>query len=108
MAKGSVAKSKVAKMLADAFGKDFIGEYDKKYYVQAEENGEMVQVAIALTCPKNPVAVSGYVNVSAEMNFEDDDNKPKMITTIANSDEKLEITKEEENNIADMMRRLGL
>lgn len=107
MAKGSVAKSKVAKMLADAFGKDFIGEYDKKYYVQAEENGEMVQVAIALTCPKNPVKISGYVNTSTEMNFEDN-NSPKMIATIVNSKEKLEISEEEKKNIEDMMARLGL
>lgn len=106
MAKGSVAKSKVAKMLADAFGKDFIGEYDKKYYVQAEENGERVQVAIALTCPKNPIDVAGYVNIGSKMNFED--TSPKTIATVASSKVNMEISEEEKKNIADMMARLGL
>jgi hypothetical protein len=107
MAKGTEAKNLVAKKIAEVFGADYIGEYDKKYYVQAKENGEMVQVAITLTCPKNPVKVSGYVNTSTEMNFEDN-NSPKMIATVVNSKEKLEISEEEKKNIEDMMARLGL
>ena len=37
MAKGAVAKENVTKILAEAFGSNFIGEYDKKIYVWAND-----------------------------------------------------------------------
>lgn len=55
MARGAIAKENVAKVLAQAFGKDWVGENDKKYYVWADDGGERVQIAIAMTCPKTPV-----------------------------------------------------
>jgi hypothetical protein len=42
MAKGSVAKINVIDKIRAAFGSDFIGEYDKKIYVWAEDGGEKV------------------------------------------------------------------
>lgn len=42
MAKGSNAKTAVQKKIAEAFGDNFIGEYDKKLYVWANDGGEMV------------------------------------------------------------------
>ena len=42
MAKGAIAKEVITKKLKEAFGADFIGEVDKKIYIQAPENGEMV------------------------------------------------------------------
>ena len=50
MARGSIAKQQVINKLAVAFGEDYIGEFDKKFYVWANENGERVQIAISLTC----------------------------------------------------------
>ena len=55
-ARGTIAKEEVVKIIQKAFGENFIGEVDKKLYVQAKENGEMVQIAISMTCPKTPVA----------------------------------------------------
>lgn len=97
MAKGAIAKESVIKKITEAFGADYLGEVDKKYYVQAEENGEMVQVALSLTCPKTPVAFSGYVSVSgpAEMPVE----APRA---------SIEISDDEKKNIADLIARLGL
>ena len=51
--KGAAAKEQVIKRISSAFGEDFIGEVDKKIYVWANDNGEKVQIAISLTCPKN-------------------------------------------------------
>lgn len=42
MAKGAIAKEAVAKKIAQIFGADFVGEFDKKLYVWAEENGEKI------------------------------------------------------------------
>ena len=61
MAKGAAAKQAVEDKIRNAFGKDFIGvdTSSKKIYVQAEEDGEMVQVAISMTCPKTKFSVEG-------------------------------------------------
>lgn len=105
MAKGQEAKSYVAKKLAEAFGADYIGEVDKKYYVWSKENGERVQVAISMTCPKVPVETSGYVQIG-DYNFEDDTGA--VMTTANVPSAPVEISAEERQNIADLMRKLNL
>lgn len=53
MARGQEAKSNVISTIKAAFGEDYLGTEDgKKFYVQAPEGGQKVQVAITLTCPK--------------------------------------------------------
>ena len=52
--RGAEAKNIVENKIRDAFGKDFLGIADKKIYVQAPEGGEMVNIALTLTCPKIP------------------------------------------------------
>ena len=61
MARGAIAKQVVEDKIREAFGKDFVGvdPSTKKIYVQAEENGEMIQVSIAMTCPKTNFSVDG-------------------------------------------------
>lgn len=54
-AKGSKAKENVKQIIANAFGDKFVGEVDKKLYVWADDGGETVQIAIAMTMPKNPI-----------------------------------------------------
>ena len=101
MAKGSIAKEVITKKLKEAFGADFIGEVDKKIYIQAPENGEMVQIAISMTCPKTPVAVSNAPVVKGGiMDFEAEPVLTAPKTT--------EVSEEERQTVADMMRRLGL
>ena len=70
MAKGAEAKANFIQRIKTALGADYIGEVDKKYYVWSTENGERVQLAIALTCPKTPVATEQ----AAGLNFEDEDS----------------------------------
>ena len=106
MARGQEAKNYVAKKLAEAFGSDYIGEVDKKYYVWSKENGERVQIAISMTCPKVPVETSGYVQVG-DWNFEDAADMPVTVTVTAPA-APIEISTEERENIADLMRKLGL
>ena len=107
MAKGTVAKENVTKILAEAFGSNFIGEYDKKIYVYANDGGEMVQISISLTCPKNPIQVDTSVTTtSGDWDFSDN---PKINTTVAVANAApAEITAEEKANIADLMAKLGL
>lgn len=104
MAKGNIAKQVVVDKIRAAFGADFIGEYDKKIYVWAKENGENIQIAISLTCPKVPVEVAA-APVTGDFNFEDD--TPSVVVA-AGAYQPAEITDEERARVNDLMIKLGL
>lgn len=99
--RGAIAKEKVVEKLAEAFGDNWIGEVDKKYYVWANDGGaDKVQIAIALTCPKTFVE-AGIVNTSSSGSgdFDFSDETPKA---------QAEISDTEKENIARLMKELGL
>ena len=104
MAKGTIGKQNVINKIKQAFGADFIGEYDKKIYVWTTENGERIQIALSLTCPKVPVAISDNPT-TGDFNFEDD--APNIVVA-AGAYQPAEITKEERERVNDLMKRLGL
>jgi hypothetical protein len=109
MARGAIAKQVVEQKIAQAFGNDFVGIFDKKLYVWANENGEKVQIAISLTCPKNPVGgENNKIDFSVEpgnsLNFEDMSGAVVAPQTFTPA----EITEDEKKNIAELMARLGL
>lgn len=101
-AKGSIAKENVISKIQAAFGKDFVGIVDKKVYVWGYENGERVQIALSMTCPKTPVEVAGQTYTSSNTSSDVlDFEAPTPI-------QQVEITQEEKDNIAALMERLGL
>lgn len=97
MAKGAISKQKVEDKIREAFGKDFIGvdPSTKKIYVQAEEDGQMVQVAIAMTCPKT--------NFSLDKDDFSDGNfgQPDVFQPV-------EISSQEINNVRKLIKELNL
>lgn len=93
--KGAIAKELVAKKIAEAFGEDYLGEQDKKIYVQAYEGGEKVQVAISMTCPKNPIG---------GMNFE----MIQTVDTVMPQQPSVEISENEQSKIDELMNMLGI
>ena len=107
IAKGALAKQAVISKIAAAFGDDYIGEDDKKQYIWANENGERVQIAIALTCPKTPIEIASNVsNAGGDWNFTDD--TPKATPIAVSNAAPAEITEAEKQNIADLLLKLGL
>lgn len=105
MAKGAQAKQLVINKIQEAFGDNFIGEVDKKIYVWSQENGERIQIAITLTCPKVSVAAvapTASMTGGGDWNFED-----SPITFAAGSAQK-EITEDERQRVKDLMEKLGL
>lgn len=101
-AKGAEAKNLVISKIKEAFGEDYILTEGSKVYVWAEDgaNGR-VQIAMALTCPKAmvgecaPVAVVGN-----QLDFE-----AELPSAQADPEQ---ITEQEKNNIAELMKRLNL
>lgn len=104
MARGTIAKQNVVNQLQSAFGQNWIGEYDKKYYVWSQESGERIQIAISLTCPKVPVEVSS-APIAGDFNFEDD--APGVVVA-AGGYQPAEITDDERDRVRDLMRLLNL
>ncbi len=102
MAKGAQAKVNVQNIIAKAFGEDWIGEVNKKLYVWADDGGERVQISIALTCPKTPVAAPDK-NFVPDNDWSIDDSSAASIPVA-----KVEVSDEEKKNLSDLMARLGL
>ena len=102
MAKGAEAKEYVAKKLKEAFGDDYVGEVDKKYYVYAYEGGQKMQIAIAMTCPKTPVG--NVVEEKKEaFDWSDSGNESAPSTF-----KPIEIADDEREKVAELMKKLGL
>lgn len=98
-AKGNIAKEKVLEKIAQSFGSDWIGIYDKKAYLWGEENGEKIQIALTLTCPKTPVG-----QTASKLDFENMGSISAAPTTF----EPAQITDQERENINRLMKELGL
>lgn len=98
-ARGQIAKENVEKRIKDAFGNDYIGLYDKKIYVWANENGERIQIAIALTAPKTAISVAEASNASIPASAPN-------VADFAPID--FEYTADEKEHISAMMKRLRL
>ena len=103
MAKGNSAKELVIRKIRETFQDDFVGSDGKKIYVWSSEDGEPMQVAISLTCPKIPYAIeavpAGAVEIQNGFDWSMDDTAPAKVN---------EITQEEKDNIARLMKKLEL
>ena len=108
-AKGSLAKEEVTKKIAEAFGQNFLGEYEKKLYILANENGEQIQIAISLTCPKNPIPFGeGQGQGEEKKNLLDIDDGGAFGSITTPPKRVTEITEEEKRNLEALMKRLNL
>lgn len=117
-AKGAQAKLDVIAKIQEAFGDNFIGEVDKKIYVWANDGGEMVQIAIAMTCPKVPVESNSAIVIEGKT--PNPTNKPVLqckVDTDGNITDhtgvkgvipQFEISDEESSKVADLLAELGI
>ena len=99
MAKGALAKEALIKRFATAVGADYCGELDKKYYFWSTENGERVQIAVSMTCPKTPIEFQGN---GGDLNFDDDS------TPTAPATSPVAMSEDEAATLERLMNELGL
>lgn len=106
MAVGNKAKEKLIKKIIDALGSSYICFHDKKYYFWSDEDGQQVQIAISMTCPKTNIEVDKNASSGGDWDFSDNptDNGVVAIASAAPA----EITQEEQDNIAALLEKLGL
>lgn len=98
MAKGATAKINVVNKISSAFGPDYIGEVNKKFYVWADDGGEKVQIALSLTCPKTFVETSAAAPPSSV---------PEAAPTMLNFEDDNDITPEEMKNLSDLLEKFN-
>lgn len=111
MAKGNIAKQEVINKIIAAFGDDYVTTIDGKVYVWAKENGEKLQIALSLTCPKNLVGETKPTKVSmAAMDFGGSGgwDFEAMDNTTTVPQKSTEISQQEIDNLEVLMARLGL
>lgn len=93
MARGSDAKVYITQKLKEVFGQDFLGEMGGKIYINAPEAGSKVQIAIAMTCPKNQYVPEGTLDAGA-------------FGTVP-APVKAEISEDEKANVRNLLKELG-
>lgn len=94
MAKGAESKIKLIEKLKEIYPDAF--EYGKEFRIPFEEDGQRIEIKVALTCAKTNVGGDGVSEVS-----EVQSNDAVNATSAAP-------TEEEKKNISDLMERLGL
>ena len=107
MARGTESKNIITAKLLETFAGSFI--YDKNIIIPMVENGENLQIKIALTCIKTYVSAedstpaefktTSAANASNELNFED---------TPAPSPAEINATPEEKANIARLVEKFNI
>ena len=94
MARGTESKAKLIEKLKEIYPDAF--EYGKEFRIPFEEDGQRVEIKVALTCAKSNVGGESVSEVSGV-----ESNTPVDMVPAAP-------TEEEKANIAALMDRLGL
>lgn len=100
--RGEAAKTAAINTILNTFEGSFF--LDKKIYITVKDgpNGEPIQLAVALTMPKNPVTMSADVAQPAatmDTNAAAWESKPATPT---------ELSAEDREKVADLCKRLGI
>ena len=109
MARGTESKSYITKKLLETFEGSFLYDDGKEIRIHLQEDGEIVQIKVALTCAKTNVSTEDSTpaefkttpaaNASNELNFED---------TPAPSPAEINTTPEERANIARLVEKFNI
>lgn len=97
MARGSIAKEEITKKILNDFEGSFVN--DKEIRIPWVENGETLQIKVALTCAKVNIAAPGSDNAFDYAGEQ---------TPAPALDEAPILTKEEKDKVNDLINRLGL
>ncbi len=103
MARGAVAKAEVLKKIQNSFEGAFLYNDGKELRIPMMEDGEQVQIKVALTCAKDNVepgqdnAIPG-ATTNEKIEFENTSVEKKVVKP----------TEEEVKNVNDLLQALGL
>lgn len=106
MARGDIAKVEMTKKIIECFGQENVIQANKKLYVNTKENGEPIQICIAMTYTKNPVgeeiaAAVATAKTGVDFGAFGAPTEPELVKPA-------EITPSERQTVMDLMKSLGL
>ena len=104
MARGQIAKAEIANKILSNFEGSFSYNDGKEIRIPIVENGEDIQIKVTLTAAKENVT-PGDENA---MPGDDTVTVANVATKVASKTETVEPTKEELNNVSDLLKALGL
>ena len=102
MARGQQAKSEVAKKILEVFSGSFMYNDGKEIRIPCNEAGETMQIKVTLTCAKE------NVESGADAAMPGDFPAPKMTAPTPERTEPVQVTEEEKQSVADLLKSLGL
>lgn len=108
MARGNLAKDQITQKIIECFGQENAFVSDKKIYINTTEDGQPVQVCLALTCPKVMVgaaAAEAVATAKAGVDFGAFGAAPAEAPAPYKP---AEITPNERQTVQDLMKSLGL
>lgn len=106
-ARGSQAKAEISKKIIECFGQENVIESGGKLYITTRENGEILQIAISLTCPKVMVGVEA--STTPKSSFSGGAFESFGAATVEPEPFKpAEISNEERATVMELMKRLNL
>ena len=98
MARGTVAKQEITQKILETFEGSFLYNGGKEIRIPVQENGDLVQIKIALTAAKENVESGSDVAVPAKSD----------IVQVKTGDFNFEITEEEKKEVNDLIKTLNL
>lgn len=109
MARGQQLKKDIAKKILETFPGSFLYNGDKEIRIGGIEDGEEIQIKVALTAAKENVFQGADNAIPGENTI----TQTVENSTFANNSQKenvksVEPTEEEKQNVADLLRSLGL
>jgi hypothetical protein len=102
MARGAQAKSDVMQKILETFSGSFKYNDGKEIRVPVMEGGELVQIKITCTCAKE------NVEMGADVAMPGDFPAPKMTAPTPERTEPVQVSEEEKQSVADLLKSLGL
>ena len=102
MARGAEAKAAVAKRILSTFEGSFLYNDGKEIRIPMLENGETVQIKVALTCAKENVEMGGDTAIPGDF------PAPKTAPVTPAAPAVVEPTADEKQKVQDLFKMLGL
>lgn len=103
MAKGAIAKQIVFDKILEVFEGSFMYNGGKECRIPIDEEGNEVQIKVALTCAKDNVSPEGEVMRAAAVPSEEGP-----VSNFPAPHKIAEVTEEEKQNVEDLLKTLGL
>lgn len=109
MARGAVSKQEVTKKILSNFEGSFTYNDGKEIRIPMMEDGELIQIKVALTAAKENVNPGDDNALPGQNNVVQTETGPVFVHTVSKEETKIvEPTEEEKQNVQDLLKSLGL